>query len=116
MGVKLRVVRYPEQFTVELQKNGGILGFKFECPQSPSNRSSGRNEVRISQVLTEGALHNYNKEQASLGRWHYVVLPNMRIVSVNGARGDIMQIKEELKANDTVVIQVRRCEQSKESF
>jgi len=100
------MVRYPDIFKITLKKNGGHLGFIFECPQN----SNGR-EVQISEVTSQGALSNYNAHQMYLGKWHFVVLPEMRIDSVNDVAGDAHGITEELKRSDTVTLRIRRCEQ-----
>lgn len=105
--VLMNVVRYPEFFEVRLSKEGGKrLGFRFERPQCPTSEG-----VRITEVLADGALPDHNTGQLILGRCHYVVLPDMRIESVNGISGDSVEIVAELKRADAVRLVIRRAEQ-----
>eukprot|EP00747_Dinoflagellata_sp_TGD_P076099 gnl/TRDRNA2_/TRDRNA2_159012_c0_seq1.p1 gnl/TRDRNA2_/TRDRNA2_159012_c0~~gnl/TRDRNA2_/TRDRNA2_159012_c0_seq1.p1 ORF type:complete len:984 (-),score=259.79 gnl/TRDRNA2_/TRDRNA2_159012_c0_seq1:7-2958(-) len=102
----LKFCRYPERFRLTLSKEGGRrLGFRFERPQNASVP-----ELRISEVLREGALLDHNRHQISIGCWHYCVLPDMRIESANDVSGDAGDIAEELRRCVNVTLQVRRAE------
>jgi len=103
--IVLQFARYPDRFRVALKKNGRRLGFRFERPTSQHLQ-----ELRISEVLPEGALPDHNTEQGSLGLWHYCVLPDMRIEATNGISGDAWEMAEELKRCETVELQIRRAE------
>merc|ERR1712187_587397 len=96
-------MRYPQRFTVPLAKNGRKFGFRFERPQH-----SNKEDVRITEVSTDGALFLHNTQQVSLGRWQYVILPGMRILAANNVSGDALQITEELKRCNVVTLHVRR--------
>merc|ERR1711972_879629 len=67
--------------------------------------------VRIIEVLSQGALPSYNKEQVDTGHWQNAVLPDMRIVVANNIKGDAGEIAEELKRCEEVTLQIRRAEQ-----
>jgi len=100
--ILLRFMRYPEHFAVTLKKDGRKLGFRIQ-PSSPQ-------ELRITEVLSQGALTAYNRQQVASGLWHYAVLPDMCIESANGVSGDATAIAEELKTCEEVTIRVRRNE------
>jgi hypothetical protein len=105
--VLMNIVRYPDFFEVTLSREGGKkLGFRFERPQNPTAEG-----VRITEVLAEGALPDHNASQSVLGRWHNVVLPDMRIESINGISGDSVEIVAELKRAGAVRLVIRRAEQ-----
>lgn len=104
-SIVLRFMRYPERFAVTLKKDGRRLGFRFEFPQGAKAE-----EVRVTQLMTEGALPFHNAEQVSRARWHYVVLPDMRIEAANDVYGNASQIAEELKSCEEVTLRLRRAE------
>lgn len=101
----IQFCRYPERFRISLKKDGRRLGFRFERPTNQHLQ-----ELRISEVLNEGALPDHNSESAGLGLWHYCVLPDMRIEATNGITGDAWEMAEELKRCESVTIQIRRAE------
>jgi len=105
--IHIKLCRYPERFAISLSKEQGAvrLGFRFERPTGQSGQ-----ELRISEILKEGALPAHNKRQGALGHWHYAVLPDMRIEAANDVKGDAWEMAEELKRCDHVVLQVRRAE------
>jgi len=104
--IHIKLCRYPERFTVVLSKAGNVrLGFRFERPTSQHLQ-----ELRISEVLKEGALPEHNARQGSLGHWHFAVLPDMRLEAANGVKGDAWEMAEELKRCETVTLQIRRAE------
>jgi len=104
--IHIKLCRYPERFTVTLSKADNVrLGFRFERPTSQHLQ-----ELRISEVLKEGALPDHNAQQGALGHWHYAVLPDMRIQMANGIKGDAWAMAEELKRCETVSMQIRRAE------
>merc|ERR1712039_1132533 len=103
--IVLRFMRYPEHFTVKLKKDGRRLGFRFEFPQGAKAE-----EVRVTQLMKEGALPMHNTEQVSRAKWHYVVLPDMRIEAANDVHGNASQIAEELKSCEEVTLRLRRAE------
>mmetsp|Transcript_137727 Transcript_137727/g.343746 ORF Transcript_137727/g.343746 Transcript_137727/m.343746 type:complete len:633 (+) Transcript_137727:77-1975(+) len=104
--IHIRFQRYPDRFTVELKKNGQRLGFRFERP-APGVQSE---EIRIIEVLAQGALPDYNKQQVEAEHWQFVVLPDMRITAANAVRGEAGEIAEELKRCDDVKLEIRRAE------
>merc|ERR1712087_12145 len=69
-----------------LKKDGKRLGFRFEFPQGAK------------------------AEEVSRAKWHYVVLPDMRIEAANDVHGNASQIAEELKACEEVTLRLRRAE------
>lgn len=81
--VSLRVVRYPQMFAVELRvdaKEGPKpIGLRIQ-------RQSGVSELRIEEVLSYGAMEDFNQAQIRLGRFHLVVLPGMFIRKANQAQ------------------------------
>jgi hypothetical protein len=103
--IHIKFARYPERFGVTLHKGTARLGFRFERPTSQHLQ-----ELRISEVLPEGALANHNAEQIAKERWHFTVLPDMRIESTNGIKGDAWEMAEELKRCESVTLQIRRAE------
>jgi len=50
-------------------------------------------ELLVDEVLQEGALALYNYTQAASGQWDRIVMPKMRITSVNGIIGDMAAMK-----------------------
>jgi len=105
MTVQMLVIRLPERFTVKLSKDGGRLGLCFE---RPSSQSMAVAELRISEVMKAGALPEYNRKQASLGRHQYCVLPEMRIEAVNGESRNINEMVDRLKGSAEVELRIRR--------
>jgi hypothetical protein len=104
--IHIKLCRYPERFTVALSKAGGAkLGFRFEKPMSRDVH-----ELRVSEVLTDGSLPDHNAQQSSLGHWHQMVLPEMRIEKVNSVEGDSWEMTHELKRCANVTLQIRRAE------
>jgi len=104
--ILIKFVRYPEVFSLTLKKGDRRLGFRFERP--PEGAKS--EEVRFTEILAEGALPDYNREQVAAGRFQFVVLPDMRIIKANGLSGDGSEIAEELKRCSEVTLLVRRAE------
>lgn len=104
--IVVKFLRYPEQFTVKLKKDGRRLGFRFERPPP----GAVCEDVRMTEVLLEGALPDYNKEQVKAGKWHLVVLPDMRIMAANSVSGDGAEIAEELKLCEEVTLIIQRAE------
>merc|ERR1712187_183261 len=105
--IVMRCVRYPDRFQVTVKKDGRMMGFRFEKPQSGKYQ-----EIRISEVLREGLVAEHNELQAERGRWHLVILPEMRIEAANNVDGDAAKIAEELKAAETITLHIRRAEQA----
>jgi len=106
--ILIQMCRFPDQFTVTLNKDdGGKLGFRFERPQNVHSA-----EVRITEVLDEGCVMNYNRQQVRQGRWAYVMLPDMRIDRVNDVSGDAQAISDELKMARVVELNVKRVDTS----
>ncbi|CAE7204040.1 EHMT1 [Symbiodinium natans] len=104
--VFLQMVRFPDRFIIGLSKeNGSKLGFRFERPQG-----TFAEEVRITEVLDDGALMAYNKHQVEMGRYAFVVLPEMRIDRVNDVWGDAELIANELKSAMAVDLHIRRAD------
>eukprot|EP00927_Polykrikos_kofoidii_P085391 TRINITY_DN9288_c0_g1_i1.p1 TRINITY_DN9288_c0_g1~~TRINITY_DN9288_c0_g1_i1.p1 ORF type:complete len:984 (-),score=183.07 TRINITY_DN9288_c0_g1_i1:368-3229(-) len=104
--IHMHLCRYPEHFSVTLKKEQRrMLGFKFERPGHGQFQ-----ELRISEVLRDGLLADYNAQQTALGRYHAVVLPDMRIEAANDVRGDAHRISDALKASEIVDLEVRRAE------
>mmetsp|Transcript_31252 Transcript_31252/g.58694 ORF Transcript_31252/g.58694 Transcript_31252/m.58694 type:complete len:562 (-) Transcript_31252:222-1907(-) len=104
--VFLQLVRFPDRFVVGLSKESGIkLGFRFERPQG-----TFAEEVRITEVLDDGALMAYNRHQVELERYAFVVLPEMRIDRVNDVWGDAELIANELKFASVVDLHIRRAD------
>lgn len=102
----LQMMRFPERFIVALSKENGVkLGFRFERPQG-----NFAEEVRITEVMEEGAMMAYNKTQVNLGRYAFVVLADMRIDRVNDVWGDAELIAAELKSATNVELYIRRAE------
>lgn len=105
--IHIKLCRYPERFIVALSKEEGQrrLGFRFEKPTGQHLQ-----ELRISEVLKEGALPDFNARQGELGLWHFAVLPDMRIEKANDVMGDACEMAEELKRCENVTLQIRRAE------
>jgi len=104
--IGIKFMRYPEHFAVHLKKDGRRLGFRFERPP-PGVQCA---DVRLTEILLEGALPDYNKEQVQQNKWHFTVLPDMRIVAANSVSGDGAEIAEELKRCEEVTLQIARSE------
>lgn len=103
--VRLSLVRFPPVFEVELQKRPGVekLGFKFE---RPSNLRLS--ELRVTEVLAEGLLSEWNRRQAAAGRFHLVVTREMRLEAANDVEGDAAGLAEELRSCSAVRLRIRR--------
>jgi hypothetical protein len=100
--IHLQIMRYPESFTVPLQKNGRKLGFKFDKIRPNSTY------LRISEILPDGALPEWNKQQVNASRWHLAVLPDMMISTVSNVTGDSQQLVNELKTAEELTLYVQR--------
>jgi len=103
----MRVMRYPEQFTLELRRDGLPLGCKFV--KAPGQ---GVEELVLKEIAPQGALHIYNGQQVSQGKWQNVLLPEMRVEAANDVRGDTARIMEELRTKDELTLHVRRGERA----
>eukprot|EP00929_Paragymnodinium_shiwhaense_P000182 TRINITY_DN100426_c0_g1_i1.p1 TRINITY_DN100426_c0_g1~~TRINITY_DN100426_c0_g1_i1.p1 ORF type:complete len:2227 (-),score=690.33 TRINITY_DN100426_c0_g1_i1:127-6807(-) len=109
--VRLDVVRYPEVFNIELSKDtfsavsSTKLGFKFRRPANTKLR-----ELRVVEIANDGLLPEWNRLQASQGRYHMVVLPGMRIQAANEVDGDIDGMVQVLrhKVGGKVCLRIRR--------
>merc|ERR1712110_870431 len=101
--IRLRMVRYPEQFHVDLVKreNAGKWGFRF-------GKSQGG--LRIADLSSDGLLREYNEVRMAQGLFHLVVLPGMWIEAANGVEGNLMQIKEEIRQSDSLHLRFRRAD------
>merc|ERR1712176_345783 len=95
--IHLCLLRYPGSFTISLRKDGRLLGFRFERPAC-----NELDHLRITELLTDGALPEHNEQQALLGCWHRIVLPGMEIQAANCVRGDAMELASELARCETV--------------
>jgi len=108
--IVMKMMRYPEEFEVPLRKDGNRLGFRFEKPH-------GSADLRITEVVPEGALRIYNEAQIALGRWAFVVLPEMRLTGANNVTNNDENIGEYLKSSardpeiNEVTLHMRRAEQ-----
>lgn len=91
-------------FEVSLEKNGRALGFNFKKPKE----EAGVNELLVVAVLSGGVLGHHNATQAAAGHWDSVVLPGMRINSVNDIEGDPTKMRECLRDCDKVTLRCRR--------
>merc|ERR1711881_705231 len=91
--IRLRMVRYPEQFHVKLVKREDVFkwGFRF-------GKSQGG--LRVADLSADGLLREYNEVRIAQGLFHLVVLPGMWIEAANGVEG--MQIKEEIRQSDSL--------------
>jgi len=96
--VTMDIVRYPELFTVQLNKVdlwGGEasckLGFKFRRPGRGKAPELNNVEITRSGLLVEA-----NRRYADDGRHHMVVRPGFRIQAVNDDEGDVDAMIEEL--------------------
>uniref|UniRef100_A0A7S4R941 Uncharacterized protein n=1 Tax=Alexandrium monilatum TaxID=311494 RepID=A0A7S4R941_9DINO len=106
--VLLRVMRYAERFSVKLAREGRLLGCRYEAADA-----AGLQEMRVLEIGREGALHSHNAEQVDAGLWHFVVLPDMRIESINGVTGNVPKMVERLTGpDDEVTLVVRRGERA----
>ncbi|OLP88033.1 hypothetical protein AK812_SmicGene30673 [Symbiodinium microadriaticum] len=74
------------------------------------NCGSEENRAKDCKVLDDGALMAYNKHQVELGRYAFVVLPEMRIDRVNDVWGDAELIANELKSATIVDLHIRRAD------
>eukprot|EP00933_Yihiella_yeosuensis_P008309 TRINITY_DN113694_c0_g1_i1.p1 TRINITY_DN113694_c0_g1~~TRINITY_DN113694_c0_g1_i1.p1 ORF type:complete len:660 (-),score=159.18 TRINITY_DN113694_c0_g1_i1:169-2148(-) len=102
----MHIMRFPDTFVVQLSKEGGKkLGFRFERPHNIRSE-----DVRITEITDNGCMMDYNTQQVELGRYAFVVLPEMRIEAVNDVKGDSELISEELKNAAVVNLHIRRVE------
>jgi len=102
--IVIKFQRYPERFSIHLKKDGRRLGFRFERPPTGIHMK----EVRLTEVLAEGALPDNNRAEVEAKRWDRVALPDMLIVAANGITGDANAIAEELKRCEEVTIEFVR--------
>jgi hypothetical protein len=101
--IRMRMVRYPERFHVDLVKREAVgrWGFKF-------GRSEGG--LRIADLSSDGLLREHNEVRMSQGLFHLVVLPGMWIEAANGMEGDLAQIKAEIRRSDSLHLRFRRAD------
>ncbi|CAE8624426.1 unnamed protein product [Polarella glacialis] len=90
--VRIRLVRYPEHFQVSLDAAASAsLGVKcVEDGHLP--------ELHIKEIARSNRLEEHNVRNIQLGSWHLVVMPGMRITSVNGTRGTCEQLLKAIAA------------------
>jgi len=99
--LEMIICRFPETFELNLSKNGRRFGFTFEKPD-------GMKEIRITKVLTEGAVLESNKQMIQTLNWHRVVLPEMHVFQVNDVNSDAMALANELRVCETARMHIRR--------
>jgi len=102
--IVMEMVRYPDAFTVTMNKADRKLGFKITAELGVAQT------LRITRVLADGALPDYNAYQISMGRWHYVVHQHMIIEAVNGVEGNAQRMAQILQEEDQVSIDILRAE------
>jgi len=104
-SVKMKVMQYPENFTIDIEKRPGArkLGFKFEKPANDKLR-----ELKITEVTKDGLLDEANRRRMAEGHHHLCALSGMRIEAANDVSGDGTQIAEELRRCDKVTLKIRR--------
>jgi hypothetical protein len=98
--IKVKMCRFPEVFELQLRKNGQKLGFESE--------DDDYSEIRIAKVHHDGAIAESNRKEIKEFRWHRVVLPEMFIIAVNDVKGSAERLGEELRASETLRLQIRR--------
>eukprot|EP00434_Breviolum_minutum_P034635 symbB.v1.2.030663.t1/scaffold3482.1/size55780/1 len=68
-------------------------------------------ELRIEEVLSDGALELFNSAQIRLGRFHLVVLPGMFIRRANQAQGDAESMERIVTGATPATLLIRRGDQ-----
>lgn len=105
----MQVVRYPEVFTVELEKQeGSKLGFRFEKPGG----DDALQDLRITEVSEKGLLNEANEKNIAQGLFHMVVMAGMCIVAVNKVGGSDAELAEALRKLPlgTIQLEIKRGE------
>lgn len=107
-SVALRFVRYPQMFAVELRADAGgpkPIGLRIERTSGPAA------ELRIEEVLSDGAMEQFNLAQIRLGRFHLVVLPGMFIRRANQVQGDADSMEAIVTGATPATLFIRRGDQ-----
>jgi hypothetical protein len=97
-----KVLRFPDIFLAQVDKSGGdgSVGFSFEAPAN--------SELLVTEVQQGGVLDKANRANMRRGCHHLVVLPGMRIESVNNLSNDGHTMANELFASNFLNLRVRR--------
>lgn len=107
-SVALRFVRYPQMFAVELRADAAgpkPIGLRIERTSGPAA------ELRIEEVLSDGAMEQFNLAQIRLGRFHLVVLPGMFIRRANQVQGDAASMEDIVTGATPATLFIRRGDQ-----
>jgi hypothetical protein len=75
--IRLQVARPPWYFTARLERGEAGLGLGFKPLR-------GSQAFLVTEVLSKGAVTDYNSAQTRAGCWDHLILPGMIIKQVNG--------------------------------